>query len=537
MARLRTQGRDYPDGHMDNDPRLIKNKPVPLSSDGSPCHLHTRRHLHTRTRLHTYIHLHTRIYFKDIHTSAHAYTSLRAHTPHMHTLSYTHTLPHRCTHRLYTLGPHTRHATQTRTKARSRPCEPPHGCQGDPSPSNAAGATQQLMRTDQLRPRPPPPRSPCTTTCNTQNPVPRPICTPAHLPRQCHPPEWALHPFGQPPRRGDRGQVGGRAGWPVVTGPLPRAKGRWRENGPSRQSSGAPGGRRWELGPASPACQAFSPCHRGTPPPEVPPAWSQPSSQASADHSLPVQRFSWTRPVWRPRTGSWTGCGPPSPSSSPSSCSACATVPPSPSSRWARDPTLSPCCLRASLSLSPCHPHVVPKPSPYSPTLTPCCPHTVPVPSTSCPFTVPTPFIHRSCTLHFCPTPSPAVPCRPRGGEMACSPQATSMLLSHRPRPTPRPSSCHPLRPPLCSLRSPHCLLTEPILLKYHHLVNLLHCPTPSSAVPTPSLFFTVLTRPHTAPHCPFSNPSCPLTVSTLSLAALTQCPRCPQWTFLTVPG
>lgn len=204
--------------------------------------------------------------------------------------------------------------------------------------------------------------------------------------------------------------MGGRAGWPVVTGPLPRAKGRWRENGPSRQSSGAPGGRRWELGPASPACQASSPCHRGTPPPEVPPAWSQPSSQASADHSLPVQRFSWTRPVWRPRTGSWTGCGPPSPSSSPSSCSACATVPPSPSSRWARDPTLSPCCLRAGLSLSPCHPHGVPKPSPYSPTLTPCCPHTVPVPSTSCPFTVPTPFIHRSCTLHFCPRrplPSP----------------------------------------------------------------------------------------------------------------------------------
>lgn len=139
-----------------------------------------------------------------------------------------------------------------------------------------------------------------------------------------------------------------------------------------------------------------------------------------------------------------------------------------------------------------------------------------------CPHAIYTPVLHSPLLPHV-------VPCRPRGGEMACSPQATSMLLSHRPRPTPRPSSCHPLRPPLCSLRSPHCLLTEPILLKYHHLVNLLHCPTPSSAVPTPSLFFTVLTRPHTAPHCPFSNPSCPLTVSTLSLTALTQCPRCPH--------
>lgn len=168
MAALRTQGRDCPDAHMDNNPRPIKNKPVPPEQrqltlppphTQTPPHMHTPSHTHTHTFTHTYT-------STDVHTLAHAYTSTHSHTPHMHTLSHTHLHTDAHTQALHS-GAHTRHPAQARTTAWSRPREPPRGGQAGPSPSNTAGATQQLMRTGQLRPQPPPPHSPCATPRNT----------------------------------------------------------------------------------------------------------------------------------------------------------------------------------------------------------------------------------------------------------------------------------------------------------------------------------------------------------------------------------
>lgn len=51
--------------------------------------------------------------------------------------------------------------------------------------------------------------------------------------------------------------------------------------------------------------------------------------------AMSFQRWDWTRPLLRPRTGSWMGSGRPSLSSSTSSCSTCATAPLSHSARLA----------------------------------------------------------------------------------------------------------------------------------------------------------------------------------------------------------
>ena len=127
--------------------------------------------------------------------------------------------------------------------------------------------------------------------------------------------------------------------------------------------------------PPLPPCRPT--CHIGTP--------SQPHLVGTnTDCSLSVQRWNWTTTVLRPWTGSWTGSGRPSPSSSPSSCSACATVPPSHSSRSATRSPQCPYRPHTASNLSPCCPHpthmghAVPCHLYVFPSLSSCCVYSVP---------------------------------------------------------------------------------------------------------------------------------------------------------------